>query len=374
MTTKNQSNDIVGAFTTFGKLKKVIIGSMPGKTYYENVIDRQTREQLQQISEETVEDLNNLKGCVENFGVEVYQLENHFDQPGVYDNGKTKILNPRPPITPRDNIDFIGNKMLSCFNWQQPARFFDDYAHNKLFGSWFRQGAEWYQMPKGWFNHEEIEVASKIHPFPGESHPFLDSSNLLKLGNRIYASTYNSSNKLGLRWLQNVLGDEISVIDVSDGKNFVNHIDCLIKVLRPGLAISKFPKELIVKQRPEFEKWEIIYVPMENRIDSLWSTIGDYKGQNGIPIVFDSKLFGEKWLNEWVDDDINNTHFDIDSLAIDENNLVVSGESIEFERLMKKYNINTHSVRFKHQFFWGFGVNCLFSDVKREDECIDYFK
>lgn len=371
----HKKNNIVGAYTTFGKLKKVIVGNFYTKDYFDCIPDQPFRERMQVIAGETLEDLNGLIDTIRSYDVDVYQLENHFNQPGVYHNGKIGIINPRPPYTPRDNIDFIDNKMFSLFNWQQPARFFDDYAHHDLFRQWNKQGAEWHQMPKGWHDEDLRDERFLLqNEFPGEQQPYLDSSNFLKVGNRLFYTTYWTSNNLGAEWMQNILGDRIEMIDVTDSTRFVNHIDCLLKIVRPGLAISMFHKDHIIKRIPLMANWEIIQIPRENSIDRMNDYFAEANTKGGFAFYNDADSWSKKWLDQWGDDDVMNTHFDIDCLSIDENTMIVSEGNTEYERLMKKYGVTLHPIKFRHQFFWGNGINCVCADVKREDELIDYFK
>ena len=83
--------------------------------------------------------------------------------------------------------------------------------------------------------------------------------------------------------------------------------------------------------------------------------------------------WSQNWVEQWADDDIINTNFDLNILNTDENTVLIPNENPEFEKMLKKHNVDAIVCKLRHRFFWGNGINCFTSEVLREDECINYF-
>ena len=120
-------NKVVGSYTSFGKLKKALVGTFQPLDYFDALPGGHFKDRMNKIMSETIEDRNKLVEMLKSHGVEIYECENHFDKPQVASNGITSVINPRPPLSPRDNTDFIDNKMFSFYTTNQPNRYFDDY-------------------------------------------------------------------------------------------------------------------------------------------------------------------------------------------------------------------------------------------------------
>lgn len=364
---------IVGAYTDFGPLKKVVVGCFHPENYFEIMPESRFKNRIMKITRESVEDLDNLKKTLRNFGVEVYELKNFFKRPEVYSNGHISVINPRPPLSPRDNLLFVDDKMFSLFTGFQPQRFFDDFAHHDLLAKFAKQGAEWHQMPKGYYDidtEKRIE-SQQIGGEPlGENTPYLDGSNFTMCGNKIFYTVEDTANNLGIKWFKNIIGDKIQLREYKNKKLFRNHIDSYVKILRPGLVLSEFDKATLLEEIPEMHNWEVIHLPIQKNLAK--SKLHTYMEQTGIG--FDIENWSAKWLNDWTDDDVLNTNFDINVLSINENTVLIPNENVEFQKVLKKHKVETVVCKLRHRLFWGNGLHCLTSDILREDECIDYFE
>ena len=368
---------IAGAFTSWGKLDKVLLGTMHPISYFDEVPDPAYKDRMVKITQETIEDLDNLSTLMAGHGVEVHRTKSYFNKPGVYSNGHVNMINPRPPYTPRDNVDFVDNKMISLYNSNQPAQYFDDFAHHELFAELARQGAKWNQMPKGPCNMDEQDskVSYIDDEYPGEFTPYWDSSNVTKIGRYFFHTIKKNSNKLGLAWIKEVLGDKIEFIEYSDKERFVNHVDATIKIIRPGLLLSAYAKEHVVKCIPQMSSWDCIHLPTSNerKIEKYF----DFENyHDGRPAENHNNVekWSSSWLENWADDDVLNTNFDINVISLDENTVIIPEANPEYEKLLAGHNVKTIVCNLRHRFFWGHGLNCVTSDILREDECIDYFK
>jgi len=362
---------VVGAYTSFGKLKKALVGTFQPLDYFDALPEGQFKDRMTKIMSETIEDRNKLVLMLKSHGVETYENKYHFDKPQVASNGITSVINPRPPLTPRDNTDFIDNKMFSLYTTNQPNRYFDDYGHHDVFVDFFKKGAEWHQMPKG---YHQTEVENKLHwlEYPGEHHPYMDASNCIKIGKHIFYTLAYTANQLGMNWFKSILGDKFTFHELMDKQRWVDHTDAMIKVVRPGLILSKYKKETVVKVIPQVANWDFIFV--ENNHSHIQKYFLDQDTSDGKWYWYETENWSTKWLEQWVDDDIWNTNFDINIISLDEKTVLIPDENPEYEKTLKKHGITAIPCRLRHRYFWGHGLNCLTSDILREDECIDYFK
>jgi len=362
---------IVGSYTSFGKLKKALVGTFQPLNYFDGLPTGHFKERMERIMRETHEDRDKLVKILKDHNVDVYETVNHFPEPQVASNGITSVINPRPPITPRDNTDFIDNKMFSFYTTNQPNRYFDDYAHHELFMDFFKQGAEWHQMPKG---YHQTDIEDKVHwlEFPGDHHPYMDASNCIKLGKDIFYTLLYTANDLGIRWFKSILGEKFHFHELMDKQRWVDHVDAMIKIVRPGLVLSKYKKDMVIKVMPQLENWDFIFVPQDHK--GIKQYFEDHDTTEGKWWWQETEDWSMKWLDTWVDDDIWNTNFDINIISIDEKTVLIPDENPAYEKTLAKHGVTAIPCRLRHRYFWGHGLNCLTSDILREDECIDYFK
>jgi|TARA_R110001592_G_scaffold345876_1_gene638092 hypothetical protein len=365
------TQNTVGCYTGWGKLKKVVVGELHPNNYFDVLPESPFKERMQKLTQESIEDLNNFKNSLRSLGVQVYELQNFFQEPGVHSNGHFSVINPRPPYTPRDNLCFIDNKMFSFFTTMQPTRFFDDFAHHDLFVELAKDGAQWHQMPKGYYDIDQEQELDYVDPErgAGENTPYLDGSNFTKCGNRIYHSMEDTANQLGIDWFKNIIGDKIELIKYKNTKLFRNHVDSIVKIIRPGLVLCNFPKQDLVESIPEMQNWDVIHLPIEK--NSFRLQLNEYHKENGFN--YDAEGWSQNWLAQWADDDIINTNFDLNILSLDEKTVIIPNENPQFEKLLKSHNVDVVVCKLRHRFFWGNGINCMTSEVLREDECINYF-
>ena len=101
----------VNSYTSWQPLEEVIVGRAYDPDYFDFIDNAQVRCQLQQILEETREDLDNLQHTIEKFGARVHRPglpdRDEFQKWQTSDKGA-----PLPPLTPRDWQITLGDKLL----------------------------------------------------------------------------------------------------------------------------------------------------------------------------------------------------------------------------------------------------------------------
>src|SRR6056300_1662442 len=91
----------VSSYTSWQPLEEVIVGKAYTPDYFDFIEDAQVKNQLQQILEETNEDLDNLQKTIEEYGATVKRpdLPSKDDFQTWQTSGEGA---PLPPLTPRD--------------------------------------------------------------------------------------------------------------------------------------------------------------------------------------------------------------------------------------------------------------------------------
>ena len=362
------SNHAVGAYTTFGPLREVIVGDYYPVEYFDIIPDDRFREDVQRIVSETHQDIRRYVDVLEQHGVRVHRPRMMFDRPAAVSNGAIDIVNPRPLYAPMDNLYFIDNKILSIYTSFQPSRFFDDLAVQHILQDLVQRGAEWHVMPKNY--------CPEFGSLEDNTWPFWDGSNMQALGDTILHTVEETGNRLGLDWIKATLGPSFRYRELSDKRIWRNHLDGHIKIVRPGLLLSTFSRDAVVREVPEMANWTIIEVhrELEQVMDYYTNLMQGYRDQNST--YEDWVALGRQhcsgWLTDWQDDDMANTTFGVGLTSIDENTLVIPFENVEFERTMARHGVRVIPVNYRHLFFWGNGLTCLTAVIKRDDERINY--
>jgi hypothetical protein len=102
---------LVKSYTSWQPLEEVIVGRAYTADYFDFIEDAQVRNQLQQILDETNEDLDNLQKTCEQYGAVVQRPDlpnkDNFQEWQTQGQGA-----PLPPLTPRDWQISLGEKLL----------------------------------------------------------------------------------------------------------------------------------------------------------------------------------------------------------------------------------------------------------------------
>lgn len=121
----------VNSWSEFQPLKQLVIGTTYPPEFFEDVKNSKARDCLQRIASETLEDLDNLKNVVEDFGAKTYtttteelgyktsimdyldedgKLGMGSDKHGQHEKGRNQL--PVPPLNPRDDFVTMGNQII----------------------------------------------------------------------------------------------------------------------------------------------------------------------------------------------------------------------------------------------------------------------
>lgn len=361
----------VNSYNEWGTLREVILGSgFPSQLPYNDITFRlffhdniygdknsyyADRWVLNpRITDEHNEDLNNLVDLLKNNNVSVLRPKT----PATLKATKTLCWSSTnyPALNVRDLTMIVGDKIIEtpvAARWRQ---FENDYLKH-IFLDFFKNGASWITAPRPLVTDNSYDMTRVYKTAKAKEYYeslktkytqeldcgveiMFDAANCMRLGNTILMNAPTEHEKLGAKWLQQVLGEKyrVWVVDITD-----HHIDSVFLPLRPGLALitldikDKLPKQL--------QSWDFIHVPAEL---SATSSTGF------IPLASE-KIY-------------------CNILSLSPERIICMPEYYEIlQSKLKKYKIEAIPNRIRYSRLFGGGHHCLTLDTNRDSVLEDYF-
>ena len=227
-------------------------------------------------------------------------------------------------------------------------RVFENLELHSVFKKMFDngKGGKWIKAPnthlceepydfKDWKEHRDF---SNI---PDDIEMAIDAPNFLTVGKDVIVNVTTYSQYLGYQWIKSLFPkSKFHVIHCAD-----NHIDGVIKNLKPGVFLVN-PKYLyLIDQLPEkFKKWKFI-VP-EDKFEML-----NVKGMTDI----DVQLASSRGM-------------DINVLSIDQQTVLVNKRANSVINALEKNNFTVIPIELDNCEIFGGGINCSTLDLERDDE------
>lgn len=332
----------------YGKLENAVYEG-PGGTEQYNIDKRH-------ISEHE-EDINNFAEVLESLGVKVHRPR----IPKKINKVKTPFWESTDHVclNVRDLTLIVGDRIIetppTC-RW----RYFENVYLNHLFSSWSAQGARWTKAPvplmldssfdlsyvdrtPGAREYYESQLQKNPNEFDVGFEMMFDAANCMRLGKHIVFNSVTKNSDLGVKWLQNHLGDDYTIwpVQLCD-----SHIDTTFVPLRPGLMLVDRP-DVVPKLPLQLQKWDVIYNPKS------YDRPPRYESHN-IPIASDAI-------------DINILMINPDLAIVQERNYDV------LSKLFKPHKIECIPVPIRHDQLFAGGHHCTTLDVCRDGVLEDYF-
>ena len=317
----------------WGALKEVVVGvpnirlpsklaEAPKKFLPESsveFIEKHAGKKLEQcapkLNEQFVQQVNGIINTLRGRGIIVHQVKKHIPSEEAFlANMNDTVLQTYP----RDPMLVIGNRFIETAMYE-PNRRKERFAIRRTIGERLaNSNARIISMPEP----EPYSADENGRYGPG---PFLEGGDVMLAGHDIYVgNTGNASNAAGVRWLQNCLGEKYRVHESPLSNHFL-HLDCVLALPRPGLAV--ICKEAFVKGVPEFLKdWKLIEVSAEDAEKKL--------GCNG--------------------------------LVLDEKTIMVGDDMPELARALKAEGIEVLTARIDGIYWQGGGFRCWHHPLVRE--------
>lgn len=331
----------VNSYTSWQPLEEVIVGRAYTPDYFDFIEDAQVRNQLQQILEETNEDLDLLQKTCEEYGAVVQRPDlpnkNTFQEWQTSGDGA-----PLPPLTPRDWQISLGEKLLRILPMDELNSVCEQYGDSVI------------NPHKNGFDENCI--------LNGAS-----ASCIVRVGRDIFFDNSDFLKPEQSRWIQeNVCnGHDYRFHEaITDG-----HGDAVFAILKPGVLLSsKWDDQLDLAG--DFPGWDVCKI----WDSSIWAAmeVGKFKEENfngawyvqGQTPTPQFSNFVDTYLNKWVGF-VSDTVFDVNCLVLDEENVIFSAYNKQVFDYCEKHKINPIISELRHSYFWDGGVSCCTQDIRR---------
>jgi glycine amidinotransferase/scyllo-inosamine-4-phosphate amidinotransferase 1 len=336
---------MVSVNNEWGKLKEVFVGTIDNANMPKHGIDLHAINYADKdripyaeqgnfdeiVYEETYEDLENLVKVLKDLNIKVRRPE-VIDTENKISNGFWET-DQYYTFCPRDTVTVIGNTILES-PMTLRSRQFETYCFRNQFIEYMNEGARWISAPKPMLKDDTYQRTDLTKLTLTESEPVFDAANILRSNNDILYLVSNTGNKLGGKWLQNLLGDEYKV-HILENMYSYSHLDSTIALLREGLCLLN-PERVNENNIPEILKsW-----------DKIWS-----------PPMVDISYHKVERASVWVG---------INLLSIDENTVIVDNRQTELIKELKKYNIDALDCKLRHSRTLGGSFHCVTADMIRD--------
>jgi len=336
---------MVSVNNEWGKLKEVFVGTIDNANMPKhgidlhaiNYADKDKVPYIEQgnfddkVYEETYEDLENLVKVLKDLNIKVRRPE-VIDTENKISNGFWET-DQYYTFCPRDTVTVIGNTILES-PMTLRSRQYETYCFRDQFIEYMNEGARWISAPKPMLKDDSYQRTDLTKLTLTEREPVFDAANILRSNNDILYLVSNTGNKLGGKWLQNLLGDQYKV-HILENMYSYSHLDSTIALLREGLCLLN-PERVNEGNMPEMLKsW-----------DKIWS-----------PPMVDIGYHKIERASVWVG---------INLLSVDENTVIVDNRQTELIKELKKYNIEALDCKLRHSRTLGGSFHCVTADMIRE--------
>lgn len=335
---------IINSYTSWQPLEEVIVGRAYSADYFDFIENAQVRNQLQQILNETEEDLNSLAQVIDQYGARVRRPDlpdrAQFQQSQIYGGGA-----PLPPLTPRDWQITLGQKLLRVLPVQELNTLCTEYESQQP-GSVINPHGD------SWDENCILNGAS--------------ASCIVRVGRDVFFDNSDFLKPEQTKWIiENALGSEYKIHEaVTDG-----HGDAVFAILKPGVLLSS-KHDVNLDLARDFPGWEVLKI----WDSSIWAAmeVGKFKYESnpgawyvqGQTPTLEFTDFVNTYLTKWTGF-VAETVFDVNCLVLDEQHVIFSAYNREVFEYCKRHRIEPIICELRHSYFWDGGISCCTQDVRR---------
>jgi hypothetical protein len=380
-------------FNTYGKLKKVILGSFYEPEFFSKIHDNRIRDPLMKIAEEINQDLNYFEKILKQHGSEVLRPKidkRYLDIDNAY----------LPPLQVRNNFCVIGKDMYQLLpdfkdsivddldavidlvndneSFYTQSMLLAKHNFNPQSGTLYSKEKYTQLAGNDWPNYQDYVSGSfiankkiqfemskyrQVLEYESKELGPLQAPNVINTDECIYVDSNEYCNYKD--WLQSRIDDTRPVVQFTSGaghvdgcfavlgKKVILGIDPLIdySTIFPGYSVVKVPE---LSYQNYIEEFKI----MKNKVGGAWWIVGQEHNDNLIQFI-------ENHLKSWTGF-VQESIFDVNVLALDENTICVSNITSELESKLKKLGIECVVVPWRHRFFVDGGLHCITLDLYRD--------
>lgn len=345
----------INSFTNWGRLEEVWLGDAYPCSFYDH-LESEVRDCFYEITEKTQQDLAIIQQKIQELGVTVIRpsytcVDDYVDSHGIL---------RRPEICPRDTHLIYGNTML---HWTNPGH--KSYP--------WRKALDRYEQDPGvrslHYHHDMLRTIGS-----------LSSAGAVRIGKDIYLDVLGDNDDCDMDQKIQFVNDHVRPLWPESRMHFLEnggHIDACFAAIRPGLLLTSSYYNDYDRTFPNWEKINITKPEFADEKMLIKKKAGP--GNNGkwwmVPDMKHSNAFNQYVVDHamtWVGD-YTETYFEVNSLVIDENNILMLGENESVARELEKYGMTVHWLPFRTRTFWDGGLHCLTLDIRRQDSPVDLF-
>lgn len=342
----------VQSYTSWQPLEEVIVGRVYTPEYFEFIENREVREQMGQLLEETNEDLDNLQKTIEQFGAKVQRptlpplrefLLNQTNDRGV----------PIPPLTPRDWQITLGEKLLRVLHVPEMNQICQSYEK---------------AQPGSVIDPQGVKYDAN-HVIAGAA-----ASCIVRVGQDVFFDNSEWLTTDQMHWIRdNVLDSRYRVHRaVTNG-----HGDAVFAILKPGVILSSM-HDADINYKESFPGWEVckVWDP------SIWAAmeIGKFRYENfngrwyvpGVNPTGEFANYVDTYLNKWTGF-VKETVFDVNCLVLDEQHVIFSSYNKQVFDFCRSHGIEPIISELRHKYFFDGGISCCTQDIRRRGPLESYF-
>jgi hypothetical protein len=335
---------VINSYTSWQPLEEVIVGRAYSADYFDFIENAQVRNQLQQILDETQEDLDNLAKTIEQYGAQVRRPnlpnKDQFQVSQVNGFGA-----PLPPLTPRDWQITLGQKLLRVLPMPELDHLCAEYESRQ-------PGSVINPHGKTWDENCVLNGAS--------------ASCIVRVGQDVFFDNSDFLRPDQTQWIvENVLGPQYRIHEaITDG-----HGDAVFAILKPGVILSS-KHDVNLDLAADFPGWDVLKI----WDSSIWAAmeVGKFKyeqspgawyvqGQTPTPEFTD---FVNTYLSKWTGF-VAETVFDVNCLVLDEQHVIFSAYNREVFEYCQHHGIEPIISELRHSYFWDGGISCCTQDIRR---------
>ena len=283
----------------------------------------------QYIIDEANEDLQILADTLTSLNVEVYRptdidhahtVKTHeWETDGMYN------------YCPRDVLLVIDDLVIEC-PMVYRSRQFESAAYFKIKTKAIQDDARWISAPRPRLLTQDTYVMDG-NIVLSEREPMFDAANILRHNDDILYLVSNSGNRLGAKWLQNILGKKYRVHIVDNLYSYA-HIDSTISILKDGLVVLNGSRVNETNCPSLFKGWDKIYV------------------NDVVPQNFHQYPYASKWIA-------------LNMLSIDPDTVIVDKSQTNLINDIEKKGITVVPLELRHSRTLGGGFHCVTLDLNR---------
>lgn len=246
---------------------------------------------------------------------------------------------------PRDLLLVTGDLLVEAPTPRR-SRHFEIAAYRNLLRDYHRAGARWVAAPTPLLTDELFVEGFHVRDGEGgdgrdsypitEAEPVFDAADFLRCGTDIFFQQSFVTNRSGIGWLAQLLGERYRFHEVRTRCRTPVHIDTTIVLLCPGKVLLN-PEFVVRHELPDcLRAWDARFAPPPVP-----------RGGGRTPFQVDSG-----WLSMNV-------------LSLDPSTVVVDDEQVELIRLLERWGFDVVPTPIQSYYPFGGGLHCCTLDVRR---------